>query len=201
MDHLFEQVATPSTTNPIIIPIGLCQCGCGRATPLVKHNDRRNRVPKGSSRSYLQGHSRRKHGVMCDYVVEDRGYKTECWIWQRGQSDGYGRIWDADEQKEVKAHRYFYLKSGKTILDGLVLDHLCKVTLCVNPDHLEPVTNVENSRRAMNFRLDAEKVERIRHLHTVGVKYAEIGRIYNVSQQHVRNICLGRKWKCLPVRL
>lgn len=32
--------------------------------------------------------------------------------------------------------------------NGLTIDHLCRNPLCVNPDHLEPVTNSENVRRA-----------------------------------------------------
>lgn len=31
---------------------------------------------------------------------------------------------------------------------GLELDHLCRNLLCVNPDHLEPVTHTENIRRS-----------------------------------------------------
>jgi hypothetical protein len=30
---------------------------------------------------------------------------------------------------------------------GLVIDHLCRVPSCMNPAHLEPVTNAENIRR------------------------------------------------------
>jgi hypothetical protein len=33
------------------------------------------------------------------------------------------------------------------IPEGLELDHLCRNTLCVNPDHLEPVTHAENIQR------------------------------------------------------
>jgi hypothetical protein len=31
--------------------------------------------------------------------------------------------------------------------EGLELDHLCRVTTCVRPSHLEPVTTGENVRR------------------------------------------------------
>lgn len=45
------------------------------------------------------------------------------------------------------AHRYVYESIRGPIPEGLVLDHLCRNTSCVNPDHLEPVTYGENFRR------------------------------------------------------
>lgn len=35
------------------------------------------------------------------------------------------------------------------IPEGLVIDHLCRDLLCVNPGHLEPVTQKENVRRGV----------------------------------------------------
>ena len=45
------------------------------------------------------------------------------------------------------AHRAAWLRSGRTIPVGFVLDHLCRNRACVNLDHLEPVTNRENLLR------------------------------------------------------
>lgn len=74
------------------------------------------------------------------YLVE---VPTGCWIWI-GSIDryGYGRIHGGEH-----AHRVFYEEHVGPIPPGLQLDHLCRVTLCVNPDHLEPVTAAENQRR------------------------------------------------------
>jgi hypothetical protein len=36
------------------------------------------------------------------------------------------------------------------IPEGMQIDHLCRVRNCVNPDHLEPVTSAENTRRGYN---------------------------------------------------
>ena len=47
----------------------------------------------------------------------------------------------------VYAHRASYELAKGPIPDGMHLDHLCRVTCCINPDHLEPVTNRENARR------------------------------------------------------
>jgi hypothetical protein len=46
-----------------------------------------------------------------------------------------------------KVHRLVYESVVAKIPDGLTIDHLCGEKLCCNPDHMEPVTNVENAQR------------------------------------------------------
>jgi hypothetical protein len=50
------------------------------------------------------------------------------------------------------AHDFFYRLLVGPVPAGLELDHLCRVKLCVNPIHLEPVTHLENMRRASSAR-------------------------------------------------
>jgi hypothetical protein len=73
----------------------------------------------------------------------DRVSKTEsCWLWTGAvDSRGYGKL------ALTTAHRWFYMRLTGPILEGLQLDHTCRVPACVNPDHLEPVTQAENIRR------------------------------------------------------
>ena len=69
-----------------------------------------------------------------------------CWFWMGYKSTrGYGRFWDGG--RTVQAHRFAYETRVGPIPEGLQLDHLCRVRACVNPDHLEPVTNRENILR------------------------------------------------------
>lgn len=49
----------------------------------------------------------------------------------------------------TRAHRLAYEATQGLIPAGLVLDHKCRVRCCVNPAHLEPVTNAENIRRGL----------------------------------------------------
>jgi len=45
------------------------------------------------------------------------------------------------------AHRVSWLLYVGPISDGMQIDHLCKNVGCVNPAHMELVTNRENSQR------------------------------------------------------
>lgn len=47
----------------------------------------------------------------------------------------------------MRAHRFAYELHKGPIPKGLEIDHLCRNTLCVNPNHLEAVTHRENVRR------------------------------------------------------
>lgn len=72
--------------------------------------------------------------------------ESGCWLWI-GSSirGGYGKI--LVDGKQYSAHRFAYEQYVGTIPDGLTLDHLCRVTCCVNPFHLEPVTLKKNILR------------------------------------------------------
>jgi hypothetical protein len=72
-----------------------------------------------------------------------------CWIWTGGRGGyekSYGTFFDGT--RTVRAHRWAYCRWVGEIPVGLELDHRCRVRLCVNPKHLEPVTRLENMRRS-----------------------------------------------------
>lgn len=77
---------------------------------------------------------------------------TGCWLWAGTWSDSeYGHFWinDGKGGRPHGAHRVAYELFRGPIPEGLELDHLCRVHCCVNPWHLEPVTQQENLRRGL----------------------------------------------------
>jgi len=81
------------------------------------------------------------------YVVEDRGHDTPCWVWQgRPGTNGYGK--SSVDGRSTSAHRVVFEQVRGPIPEGMVLDHLCEVRLCVNPEHLDLITPSENTARS-----------------------------------------------------
>lgn len=85
----------------------------------------------------VQNNPGKRRDYLNSYIERDG-----CWIYTGSiNNKGYGTILGR------AAHRYFYEHMVGIIPDGLTIDHLCRVTSCVNPIHLEPVTAEENLSR------------------------------------------------------
>ena len=80
-------------------------------------------------------------------ISQDSSYNgTPCWLWTGSLNNRmYGQF--SFRGKTTTAHRVAYILFVGEIPDGLCVDHLCRVTKCVNPGHLEPVTQRENVSR------------------------------------------------------
>lgn len=75
---------------------------------------------------------------------------ASCWVWTAAKAGkGYGKYTTKIDGRQTYpyAHRYAWESLVGPIPDGMTLDHLCKNRLCVNPDHLEVVTQGVNSLR------------------------------------------------------
>lgn len=84
-----------------------------------------------------------------EVVAEASTYPGPCWIWTRSAtSGGYGTWAYPLRSDKSTSHRIAWTCLVADIPAGLQIDHLCRVTFCCNPDHLEPVTAKVNVLRS-----------------------------------------------------
>lgn len=173
-------------------PHGFCHCGCGQRTNLSRDNDAPRGYVKGEPFRYVRGHApKARKGVR--YREEDRGYETPCWVWQLAtQPNGYGHL--GVRANQGGAHRWYWEQRYGPIPAGAHVDHLCRVRVCVNPDHMELVTCAENARRGDNAKLDYEAVDEIKRLRATGCTQREVADRFGICRQTVSDIERGLTW-------
>src|SRR5579859_2208655 len=84
--------------------------------------------------------------ILAKVTIQPNG----CWLFTGGAltSNGYGHIRVGRTMRT--AHVMMYQDKYGPVPEGMELDHFfCQQKACCNPDHVEPVTHLENTKRSV----------------------------------------------------
>lgn len=138
-----------------------------------------------SSQSYINKMQERKTKsplMRFDSKVYKQGIDN-CWIWNGTRTTlGYG-VFSVDS-KLIYVHRWAYEYFNKPIPENMTIDHICRNPSCVNPRHLEVVTQRINVQRGKTGSLQIRKTHCPR-----GHPYDDTNTIIRRDDSRVCRIC------------
>lgn len=170
---------------------GFCACGCGEETKRAPFDHKTHGWKKGEPYEYISQHHNNKKRQT--YVVDENG----CHVWQGQLSQRYPAR--KVNGKPIHVHKWAWEQVHGAVPEGMVLHHTCSNTRCVNIEHLEVVTQAENSHHGAHARLSVAKADRIRRLAAAGRTYKDLAAMYGVSKTSIENVVYGHTWR--PVEL
>lgn len=138
----------------------------------------------------------------------------KCWPWRgRASQDGYGKF-NVPKQgggyRFTQATRVMVFLTAGPFPKSLLVRHTCDNPVCVNPDHLELGTHLDNARdmtdRQRQCRGEVHPkttiaehvVKDIRRRAIAGEPYSRIARDTGLHLNTVLGIAKGRTWKHVP---
>ncbi len=119
----------------------------------------------------------------------------ECWAWTGSinKKTGYGKKqWFGETWL---AHRWVWTMLFGTIPYGMTINHLCSNRACVNPHHLEVVSQSDNCRHGRGAKLTKDQVLEIRRQPISRGDRIALAEKYGVSPMTISDIRGGRSWR------
>lgn len=214
------QISATITQYPSL-GIGLCRCGCGRKTKIIKYTNLKLGRVAGQPAKFIQGHQGHSVKSLADRFwshVNKNGptpaHRPElgpCWLWTASlDKRGYGQInsGGAGKKRTLKAHRVSLEIHGIEIPEGHGGLHMCDTPACVNPSHLFTGTNEDNRLDAISkrriphssdhhstkFTADIVKQIRSRYVPRI-VTHKMLAQEFEVAETTIKSIIQGRNWK------
>lgn len=137
-----------------------------------------------------------------------------CWEWQRYiLPNGYGNI-SIGRQRQAYAHRVSYFMFNGPISEGLIVRHKCDNPKCVNPEHLElgtQIDNMQDCKKRGRMSMPPVKVGRDNHkaklseddvleIYNSKAKNVELAKRFGVSATNIGAIKRGKIWQHVTQR-
>lgn len=114
----------------------------------------------GDTSAQIYGRRRIIPVTLADVLFERSRAHGDCVLWTGGTKQGYAVAVLMDDGTSTSAHRASWIMANGPIPEAMTLDHVChnrdldcaggddcEHRRCLNPEHLEVVTQSENSRR------------------------------------------------------
>lgn len=116
-----------------------------------------------------------------------------CWEYNKYIApNGYASVATSRSTSEL-AHRLSYRYFVGDIPEGKQIDHLCRNRKCVNPAHLEAVTQRENIRRGLLTKLSFEDIDRIKDMYNMKLmKQQQLAEMFGVGQDVISRVVNGK---------
>lgn len=88
--------------------------------------------------------------IAANIRIEQFDWETPCWVWTMadsgtGRGGGYPRM--KLNSRTCAAHIVSFTNAHGYVPGNKQIDHKCRNRMCVNPEHLEMVSHIENQKR------------------------------------------------------
>lgn len=120
--------------------------------------------------------------------------ENNCWEYSKYIApNGYASVATSGSTSEL-AHRLSYRYFIGDIPRGKQIDHLCRNRKCVNPAHLEAVTQRENIRRGALTKLSLEDTDKIKDMYNMKImKQQQLAEMFGVGQDVISRVVNGKR--------
>jgi len=122
---------------------------------------------RGKDLEILQNQISVMDRIMKNVVIDN---ESKCWEWTgriSGRKYGYPQISVGGRQTMV--HRITYEELIRRLLPGETIDHLCRNSHCVNPEHLEPIPLRDNVKRMHAYYSLQREIDRLqKFIYSIG---------------------------------
>lgn len=114
-----------------------------------------------------------------------------CWIWT-GRTNDHGIPVIRTRVTTTTVARYYWKKAnGEPPPEGKELYPLCGNSVCVNPDHREPLTRRESAYRSGKTMMTPQRVYRVKRDAARGTPPRKMAYMLGVSERTVRRTLAG----------